>query len=45
MIPLVNETLSATVDVLLENTKTNSIIYKGTGLSTGVEYKVFNKKN
>ncbi len=38
MVPLVKETLNATVDVLLEDTKSNSIIFEGLGLSTGVEY-------
>lgn len=38
MIPLVNETLSGQVEMILENTKNNKIIFKGTGYSTGVEY-------
>lgn len=38
MIPLVNETLSAKVEMTLENTKSKKIIYKGIGHSTGVEY-------
>lgn len=38
MIPLVNETLSGTVLVTLENIKTNTLIYSGTGKSTGIEY-------
>lgn len=38
MIPLVNETLCGKVLMVLEDTKTNSIIYKGIGDSAGIEY-------
>lgn len=38
MIPMVRETLNGRVYMLLEDTKTNSIIFEGTGKSTGVEY-------
>ncbi|MGL5750594.1 MAG: tocopherol cyclase family protein [Paraclostridium sp.] len=38
MIPLVNETLNGKVEMVLINTKTNKVIFKGIGYSTGVEY-------
>lgn len=38
MVPLVNETLSSTVSMILENVKTQNIIYEGIGESTGIEY-------
>jgi len=38
MIPLVEETISGKVKILLENIKSNKVIYNGTGYSTGVEY-------
>ncbi|MBU3132405.1 hypothetical protein KPL40_08040 [Clostridium gasigenes] len=38
MIPLVNETLCGKVLMILEDTKTNAIIYKGIGESAGIEY-------
>lgn len=38
MIPLVRETLHGKVHMVLEDTKTNSIIFEGIGKSTGVEY-------
>lgn len=38
MIPLVNETLNGRVDVILENTKNNKVLFKDIGHSTGIEY-------
>lgn len=38
MIPLVRETLCGCVEMLLEDIKTNKVIFKGIGKSTGVEY-------
>lgn len=38
MIPLVNETLSGKVLMILENIETNTIIYEGIGENTGIEY-------
>ena len=38
MVPMVKETLCANVDVILEDTKNNTIIFNETGRNTGVEY-------
>ncbi|MGL4338111.1 MAG: tocopherol cyclase family protein, partial [Turicibacter sp.] len=38
MIPLVEETITASVEMTLEDTKKNTIIYQGIGHATGVEY-------
>lgn len=38
MIPLVKETLAGSVEMILEDTQSGNILYRGIGQSTGIEY-------